>query len=83
LLSGPFSLIALHHFVCTRLLPFYRHIRYTITRNVITYMERQAVQDKQPILTSLLAHSAITRMGIALVLIGLTWLGIQWAVALQ
>ncbi|TWD55192.1 hypothetical protein FB480_1021 [Agrobacterium vitis] len=69
--------------VYTRLLPFICHIRYTITRNVITSMERHPVQDKLPISISLLAQSAVTRIGFALVLIVLTWLGVQWAVALQ
>jgi hypothetical protein len=46
-------------------------------------MERRSVQNKQSILVSLLAHSAITRVSIALLLIIVTWLGIQWAVALQ
>ncbi|WP_280950434.1 hypothetical protein [Rhizobium oryziradicis] len=41
------------------------------------------MQNKLPISISLLAQSAVTRIGIALVLIVLTWLGVQWAVALQ
>lgn len=41
------------------------------------------MQDKDPLIPSLLARSALTRVGVALVLIAATWLGIQWAVALQ
>ncbi|WP_267967323.1 hypothetical protein [Agrobacterium vitis] len=40
------------------------------------------MQDEDPIFPSLLARSAVMRLGFALVLIGLTWLAIQWAVAL-
>jgi hypothetical protein len=46
-------------------------------------MEYCPVQDREPLIPSLLARSALTRVGVALVLIMLTWLGIQWAVALQ
>ncbi|HBF29242.1 MAG TPA: hypothetical protein DDW73_06435 [Rhizobium sp.] len=64
-------------------LPFIRHICYTITRNVITCVEYCPVQDNEPLIPSLLARSALTRVGVALALIVFTWIGIQWAVALQ
>jgi len=40
------------------------------------------LQDDDPIFPSLLARSAAMRLGFAVVLIGGTWLAIQWAVAL-
>ncbi|MDQ0455118.1 hypothetical protein [Rhizobium paknamense] len=40
------------------------------------------MQEPDPILPSLLARSALVRLAFALGLIGLTWLAIQWAVAL-
>ncbi|MBB4953738.1 hypothetical protein H4S14_001798 [Agrobacterium vitis] len=71
------------HLIRILSLPFICRICYTITRNVITYMERHAVQDRDIPIPSLLAHSALTRVGVAVVLIAVIWLGIQWAVALQ
>ncbi|WP_321379236.1 hypothetical protein [Rhizobium sp.] len=41
------------------------------------------MQDNEPLIPSLLARSALTRVGVALALIVFTWIGIQWAVALQ
>ncbi|WP_269076425.1 hypothetical protein [Allorhizobium undicola] len=40
------------------------------------------MQEPEPLISSLLARSALVRLLFSFGLIGLTWLAIQWAVAL-